>query len=54
MKKLIFVLFLSGFVFCQAQQTIEIGTFNIEWFPCKDDGKMLKKYGIDLKRIITT
>ncbi len=49
MKKLIFVLFLSGFVFCQAQQTIEIGTFNIEWFPCKDDGKMMKKYGIDLR-----
>lgn len=29
-------------------QTIEIGSFNMEWFPCKDDGEMMKKYGINL------
>jgi endonuclease/exonuclease/phosphatase family metal-dependent hydrolase len=31
------------------EQVIEIGTFNIEWFPCKDDGKMLMQYGINLR-----
>lgn len=30
-------------------EIIEIGTFNIEWFPCKDDGEMMKKYGIELR-----
>ena len=30
-------------------QTLEIGTFNIQWFPCKDNGEMMAKYGIDLK-----
>lgn len=41
-------------IFCQrnlvvSDTTIEIGTFNIEWFPCKDDGEMMKTYGIDLR-----
>jgi len=46
----IFILILiSGMLFGQNNQTIEIGTFNIEWFPCKDDGEMMKKYGIDLR-----
>jgi len=31
------------------EQIIEIGTFNIEWFPCKDDGGMMKQYGINLR-----
>lgn len=31
------------------EQIIEIGTFNIEWFPCKDDGEMMKRYGINLR-----
>ena len=31
------------------EQIIEIGTFNIEWFPCKDDGEMMKQYGINLR-----
>ena len=31
------------------EQIIEIGTFNIEWFPCKDDGQLMKKYGIELR-----
>ena len=28
---------------------IQIGSFNIEWFPCKEDGEMMKKYGINLR-----
>ena len=31
------------------EQIIEIGTFNLEWFPCKDDGEMMKQYGINLR-----
>ncbi len=27
---------------------IDVATFNIEWFPCKEDGDMMKKYGIHL------
>jgi hypothetical protein len=39
---------------CQTNETgkeriIEIGTFNLEWFPCKDDGEMMKQYGINLR-----
>jgi len=37
----------------QTKETIEIGSFNIEWFPCKDDGQMMKKYGIDLRYLPT-
>lgn len=33
----------------QTEPTIEIGTFNMEWFPCKDDGEMMKKYNINLR-----
>lgn len=29
---------------------IEVGSFNLEWFPCKDDGNMMKDYGINLRR----
>lgn len=47
MKKILFILcVLINFL---AAQTIEIGTFNVEWFPCKDDGQLMKKYGIDMK-----
>ena len=35
--------------FSPSEQIIEIGTFNIEWFPCKDDGEMMKQYGIELR-----
>ncbi|MEJ2054973.1 MAG: hypothetical protein P8X42_13715 [Calditrichaceae bacterium] len=31
------------------ENIIEIGTFNLEWFPCKDDGDMMKQYGIELR-----
>ncbi len=35
----------------QGQDTaryMDVATFNIEWFPCKDDGEMMKKYDINL------
>jgi endonuclease/exonuclease/phosphatase family metal-dependent hydrolase len=46
-----FPLFLlaAGFLYGQAQQTIQVGTFNIEWFPCKDDGELMREYGIELR-----
>ncbi len=50
--KLTFVFLLiltSSILFGQDNQTIEIGTFNIEWFPCKDDGELMKKYDINLR-----
>ena len=51
MKRLFIILVLFFFIplYAQQEQTIEIGAFNIEWFPCKDDGEMMKKYGIDFR-----
>lgn len=44
------VLLLSIPLLAQEEETIEIGSFNIEWFPCKDDGKMMaEKYDINLR-----
>jgi endonuclease/exonuclease/phosphatase family metal-dependent hydrolase len=48
-KSMIILILLSGMLFGQQSQTIEIGTFNIEWFPCKDDGELMKKYDINLR-----
>lgn len=47
MKKILFML--TALIGFSVAQNIEIGTFNIEWFPCKDDGQLMKKYGIDMK-----
>lgn len=44
------VLFTFILAFAQNGKTIEIGSFNIEWFPCKDDGQLMKKYDINLRR----
>jgi len=51
MKNKIIILFvlLPLFIFAQNEKYIQIGTFNIEWFPCKEDGEMMKKYGINLR-----
>jgi len=47
----LFIILCFAAVTIQAQEpapsTIEIGTFNAEWFPCKDDGEMMKKYEIN-------
>ncbi|MBD3226518.1 MAG: hypothetical protein GF313_17465 [Caldithrix sp.] len=50
MRNLLWIVGLALTLPLLAQENqIEIGTFNIEWFPCKDDGKLLKSYGIDLR-----
>ena len=51
MKKFILIILLLNVtaIWAQTGHTIEIGTFNMEWFPCKDDGNMMHKYGIDLR-----
>ena len=46
---LILILLIPLFVMCREGSVIEIGTFNVEWFPCKDDGKLMKQYGIRLR-----
>ena len=43
------LLLLPVFLIAQNQAIIEVGSFNIEWFPCKDDGQMMQKYGINLR-----
>ncbi len=45
----IFLLLLPFLLVAQKQTIIEVGSFNIEWFPCKDDGEMMKQYGISLR-----
>ena len=46
---ILLLLFISNILVAQNNATIEIGTFNIEWFPCKDDGEMMKEYDIELR-----
>ena len=46
---LILFLILPLGLFAQPKE-IEVGAFNIEWFPCKDDGEMMKNYDINLRR----
>lgn len=47
-KIFLIVLLLPLFLIGQVTTEIQVGTFNIEWFPCKDDGEMMKKYDINL------
>jgi len=50
MPRLLVLLIMIPFLAtCQDNSVIEIGTFNIEWFPCKDDGELMKQYGIELR-----
>jgi hypothetical protein len=49
MRLFVFIFLLSAALQAQNGKSIEIGTFNIEWFPCKDDGEMMKEYGIELR-----
>ena len=47
-----FIILLTRSLFAQSPDSsavIQIGAFNIEWFPCKEDGEMMKKYGINLR-----
>ncbi len=49
-KWLIVLMLFPVFIFAQSVKTIQVGSFNVEWFPCKDDGNMMKKYGINLRQ----
>lgn len=49
MKNFVFLLLLATFGFAQDSSTIEIGTFNIRFFPCNQDGEMMEKYNIEMR-----
>ena len=36
-------------IYSQATSTIEIGTFNIRFFPCNQDSQMMKSYNIIMR-----
>ena len=50
-KYLLFFLFTcyTGFATAGSDQNIEIGTFNIRFFPCNEDGEMMAKYNIEMR-----
>ncbi|WP_456405821.1 endonuclease/exonuclease/phosphatase family protein [Caldithrix abyssi] len=47
--RFLILLLLPVFLIAQNEPVIEVGSFNIEWFPCKEDGQMMQKYGINLR-----
>ncbi len=47
--RFLILLLLPVFLIAQQQAIIEVGSFNIEWFPCKDNGQMMQQYGINLR-----
>ena len=52
MYKLVFIFFLIVMTLsagAQSDKYIEIGTFNIRFFPCNQDDEMMKKYDINLR-----
>ncbi len=49
LARLIFLLLIPFILVAQKEAVIEVGSFNVEWFPCKDDGEMMKQYGISLR-----
>ncbi len=49
-KMLFLVTTIVMFSLCaQENRTIEIGTFNIRFFPCNQDSAMMTKYGIEMR-----
>ncbi len=44
----IFVFLLTIPIFAQTPGSLEVGTFNIRFFPCNADGEMMKKYDINM------
>ena len=46
---ILLLLLVSVSVFAQEKQTIEVGTFNIRFFPCNMDGEMMKQYDIEMR-----
>ena len=52
LNKLLLLILLPLLLLAQNNETvIQVGSFNMEWFPCKDDGNMMKKYGINLRNL---
>jgi len=49
MRIIIIFVFLVVPLLAQDNSTIEIGTFNIRFFPCNQDGEMMKKYNIEMR-----
>ena len=49
--KIISLLIISSsvLVFAQSDQNIQIGTFNIRFFPCNEDGEMMARYDIHMR-----
>ena len=50
LKFFLSIFFIPLFLFAQETTEIQVGAFNIEWFPCKGDGEMMKQYDINLRR----
>lgn len=46
---LLLLILISFPVIAREDDTIEVGTFNIRFFPCNQDGEMMKKYDIHMK-----
>lgn len=46
---LVLIMILVVSAFAQDETSIEIGTFNIRFFPCNQDGEMMKKYNIEMR-----
>ena len=49
MRIIILFLIIIFPLFSEDNPTIEIGTFNIRFFPCNQDGEMMKKYNIEMR-----
>ncbi len=51
-RKILFLILLPLALLAQENKAIiQVGSFNMEWFPCKDNGEMMKKYGITLRNL---
>ncbi len=49
----IYIAFFIGLLclsaYAQESKTIEVGTYNIRFFPCNQNGEMMKTYGIEMR-----
>lgn len=50
MRIILIVTLITASLFAQENSSIEIGTFNIRFFPCNQDGEIMKKYNIEMRR----
>jgi endonuclease/exonuclease/phosphatase family metal-dependent hydrolase len=46
---IIFLVILIANINASDNKSIQIGTFNIRFFPCNQDGEMMKKYNIEMR-----